>query len=241
MIESIQALLRLQEVDLRLAAAREESERLPSERQAAAAERVRESAEVAVASEVLTREEQRHRQLELELGDVEALLEKLGLQLYEITSKQALEALESEVARARERKSSHEDAILDLLEKIDVARDELSRARASQTEGEKAGEASEANRIVREPELEEEIAGLEQTRRERAEGVDATAVAAYDHARRRRLPALVFVDTKSCPQCRIVIAPQRLLELRTARTLVNCGSCGRILYGDKVQQAEQSR
>lgn len=241
MIESIQALLRLQEVDLRLAAAREESERFPSERQLAAAERAREAAEVAAANEVLTREEQRQRHLELELRDVEALLEKLGSQLYEVTSKLALEALESETARAREHKSSHEDAILELLEEIDTARDALRDARAREEQGREAGEANEASRIARERELEEEVAGLEQTRCERAEAVDAAAVDAYDHARRRQLPALVFVEAKSCPLCRMVIAPQRLLDLRSAKSLVTCGSCGRIFYGEKVQQAEQSR
>ena len=240
MIESIQALLRLQEIDLCLEASRSEADQFPIQRQAAAAERSREEAEAVAAAEELRREEQRQRELDSELRDVEALLEKLDAQLYEITSKQALDALQHEQTNARERKSGHEDLILELLEKIDLAREVLARAERDQGQGAAAREADEQLRAQREQVLGEQMARLDDARRERTAGLDANLIAAYDFARRKRLPAVIFAESKACPRCRIMIAPQRRVDLRTAKSLVTCGSCGCILYGDKIQQAEQA-
>jgi predicted nucleic acid-binding Zn-ribbon protein len=240
LIESIQALLRLQEIDLCIEAARREGEQLPIQRQTALGERGREEAVAAAAAEELQSHEQSQRQLESELRDVEVLLEKLDAQLYEITSQQALEALQHELAHARTRKSEHEDAILELMEQIDVARDVLARAETDQREGVAAGEAAEQVRAEREQELEVELKRLEESRGGRLGELEAGLIGAYDHARRNRLPAVVFVTERSCPSCRIMISPQSLVDLRTAKTLVTCGSCSCILDGDKVQQAEHA-
>ncbi len=239
MIESIQALLRLQEVDLCLEAARREADQLSPQREAAAAERTREEAAAVEAAEDLRCQEQHRRQLESELSEVEAVLEKLDRQLYEITSKHALDALQHEQANARQRKSKHEDAILELMEKIDLGRDVLAGAESGQRDGAVSGATAEEARAERERVLALQMERLEQARRDRLGGLDARLIGAYDNARRKRLPAVAFIEAKSCPSCRIMVAPQRLVDLRSATKLVTCGSCGCILYGDKVLQAEQ--
>ncbi len=155
-----------------------------------------------------------------------------------MTSKQALTALEHELARAREQKSSHEDQILELLEAIDAAEVAVEQAERDQREGEAARADGEAEMATRETELAQKIEDLRAGRADRTIGLDAALLQDYEAARRKRLPALAYAETKSCPVCRMVIPPQRLVELREVRKLVDCVSCGRILYGEKVRDAE---
>jgi len=240
LIEAIQSLLRLQEIDLQLHAAREELASFPLLRAAAAAERAKELASVEAAEQVVADEERKHRALESELNDVEAVLERLGTQLYEVTSKHALEALQNELDRSNGVKSEKEDLILALLEEIDAASQAVAAARQAARDGEASGAAEEAARTERERALEAEVERLEGIRSERETGLDAPVVRAYDGARRKRLPAVVFVETKVCPVCQMAIGPQKWIELTRADALVHCGTCDRILYGDKVAQAEQA-
>jgi predicted nucleic acid-binding Zn-ribbon protein len=240
LIESIQALLRLQDIDLCIEAAQAEVDQIPSQRESALADRSQADAQASASTEELQGHEQLHRQREAELNDVEVLLEKLDAQLYEITSQQALAALQHEVATARQHKSEHEDAILELLDQVDVARDALVRAEANQREVATSTDAAEQARAEREPVLATQLGLLAEARVERQAGLESGVIEAYDAARWKRLPAVIFIDARSCPSCRIMVAPQRLVDLRNVTKLVTCGSCGCILYGEKVRQAEQA-
>ena len=238
MIEAIQSLLRLQEVDLQLHAAREELATFPPAREAAAARRTDEQAAVAHAAEVVEGEERRHRALESELREIETVLERLNGQLYEVTSKHAMETLQSELDRHGEEKSDKEDLILELLETIDQATEALEHAREAARTGEETGASDEADRAKRERELEAEIAGLAVLRKEREVGIDTAVMRAYEGARRKRLPAVVFADAKRCPVCQMGISPQKWIELSVAASLVHCepaiGSCTATrLHGDR--------
>jgi predicted nucleic acid-binding Zn-ribbon protein len=238
LIEAIQSLLRLQEIDLQLHAANEELESFPPLRVAAAAQRASELADIATAEQFVADQERQHRALETELGDVEAVLEKLNVQLYEVTSKQALEAIQNELDRAGAKQSLHEDLILDLLEKIDSGNADIEAAQGVAHEGEAQGAVEEAAYAKREKELADEVARLTLLRVDRATGLDPKVIRAYDASRRKRLPAVVFAEAKQCPVCQMVISPQKWIDLAVANALVNCGSCDRILYGEKVAKAE---
>ena len=240
MIEAIQSLLRLQEVDLQLHAAGEELAAIGPRRVAAAAERARERLGVEEAEKALAEIEHRNRELEGELRDVEAVLEKLNAQVYEVTSKQALEALQKELSRAEGQKSDREDLILELLESIDSATGVLEAVRTTEREGKEAGAGEEVELCKREQECAADIERLEPIRSELASGVEAGVIRAYDRARRKRLPAVVFTEEKSCPICRMKLGAQMLIELRAADVLVHCGTCDRILFGEKVAEAERA-
>ena len=232
------ALLRVQELDLQIQAATDEVTSFAPRRADAVSARALQADAVATGTADLTEKAGRHRLLESELRDVETLLERLSKQLYEVTSKQALTALEHELTRARELQSSHEDDILELLETIDVAEAATGQAEQEQREGEAARVDGEAAMVARETELAQKIESLRAGRADRTTGLDAALLQDYEEARRKRLPALAYAETKSCPVCRMVIPPQRLVELREVRKLVDCVSCGRILYGEKVRDAE---
>jgi len=234
LLENLKALLRLQEVDGLIRAATAEAAAIPERRKLAndAREREREAADAA--RDVLAREEHDHRQLEAQLGDIETLIARLDRQLYEVTSKQAHEALQSELAHAREKKSGLEDEILTLLEAIDEASELLAKAEAAQREGEQTGTREEGQMVERERALESELEELAAERAARSVDVEAAVLGVYAAVLRRRWLAVVQATGESCPACHISIPAQRLLEIRASKSLVQCMSCERILYGDKV-------
>jgi predicted nucleic acid-binding Zn-ribbon protein len=238
LIEKIQRLLQLQEIDLQLHDAVLEVASFEPARTAAVSQRAAERAAIAVAEEVLSAAELRHRVLEGDLGAVEALLEKLNAQLYEVTSKTAFDALQSELSRSGSQKSDQEDRILELLDEVDTATATLDTARGAAEQGEAAGAEEEAARSKREQEMQAEITRLEALRVARAAEVDAATLSTYDRTRRKALPTVIFAPEKICPKCRMVISPQKLIDLRALAELVHCGSCDRILYGVKVAEAE---
>ena len=53
----------------------------------------------------------------------------------------------------------------------------------------------------------------------------------YNHVRSRgKLDAVVPIDATTCSACRVILAPQVIVEATKAKALVTCESCQRILY-----------
>jgi hypothetical protein len=234
LVENFQALLRLQAVDGSVRTADEEIATFDPRRAEAAQGEAQDQAAIEVANAALSESEHEHRGLETELSDVDALVVKLDGQVYEVTSKQAMEAIQNELAAATERKSQLEDKILELLESIEEATQAVAEADAGATARADEHVTDDEAMTRREAELRKQLEDLGKRRTGALEGLDAGMVRSYEAARRRAWPALVRAETKSCPACRMVIAPQKWLEIGRAETIVSCGSCHRILYSEKI-------
>ena len=189
---------------------------------------------IAAARALLEEREGVHRQLETELQDADQLVEKLDAQVYEVTSKQAMEAIQSELAAAKGRKSDLEDRTLEVLDALDEAGTGIEEAEKQERERTAERESAETARSARETELHATLESLETARAQAAGSVLAEALQRYEDSRRKAWPVLAKVETKSCPACRIVIGAQKWNEINVGTKLATCGSCHRILYGDKV-------
>ena len=234
MIEEIRKLLRLEEIDLRIREAQRELAAFPAEREAAEQAAAVDRQAIAAARALLEEREGVHRQLETELQDADQLVEKLDAQVYEVTSKQAMEAIQSELAAAKGRKSDLEDRTLEVLDALDEAGTGIEEAEKQERERTAERESAETARSARETELHATLESLETARAEAAGSVLAEALQRYEDSRRKAWPVLAKVETKSCPACRIVIGAQKWNEINVGTKLATCGSCHRILYGDKV-------
>ena len=234
MVDETLKLLQLQKVDSRIRAAREELVTFDPQREEARAAGTSERAAVEAAIHSHAEREQERRRLESELEDIERLLEKLDGQVYEVTSKQAMDAIQNEIQAARARKSDLEDEILEVLDQVESATS--AREAAVAFEQDQAAERLrlEEARDAREVELGGELQRLAEERAKRAAEVEPEPLRWYEDTGRKAWPILVHAVTKVCPMCRIVIPPQKWNEIRTAKKFVSCGSCHRILYGDQV-------
>jgi len=229
-IEEIPKLLRLQEVDRRIRATREEAATFDPEREEARASAASEQAAVEAASQAHTEREQEHRRLESELEDEERLVEKLDAQVYEVTSKQAMDAIQSQIQAAKARKSDLEDEILEILDQVESALSTREAAVAFEQDQIAERLRLEDARASRELALADEAERLTEERAKRCAEVEAEPLRRYEDARRKAWPVVALAVTKFCPACRIVIPPQRWNELGLAKKFVSCGSCHRILY-----------
>lgn len=237
MVDEILKLLRLEDVDGRIRNAQEELAAFGPEREDAVAGAASDRAEMEAAAEARDACENVHRHLETELQDADRLVEKLDAQVYEVTSKQAMEAIQKELGAAREKKSGLEDQILETLDQIEAASARVDEAGAVATDRAGEREREEAVRAARETAREAELEQLAAERATHGANVESDVLRRYEDARRKAWPVLARVEIKSCPVCRIVIPPQKWNEIGTAKKLVTCGSCHRILYGDKVAAA----
>ena len=234
MVEHFQILLRVQELDGQIRDAEQEIATFAPRRVEAGRLEAADAAAISSARAVAEERELEHRRLESELADADSLVEKLDAQVYEVTSKQAMDAIQNELRAAQTNKSQLEDRILELLESIETANQEVSdqETAASERAANHVREDEEMRR--REPELHSEIERRQADRAEAVGGLDRQVVRVYEEARRKAWPVLVHAEKKSCPACRMVIAPQKWVEIGLAKNLITCGSCHRILYGDKA-------
>lgn len=223
-------MLRLEESDGRIREGQAELASFPPQREEARSAATSDRAAVEQAEELRAEREREHRNLEAELQDADRLVEKLDAQVYEVTSKQAMEAIQSELVAAKQNKSDLEDRVLEMLEQIEEAGEAVEAAATHERDG-SAQRALEADaRESREKEVGADLERLADERAQRAAEIDAGVLHQYEGARRKAWPVLALASTKSCPACRIVIAPQKWNDLGTGRKLVSCGSCHRILY-----------
>ena len=234
MVDEVLKLLRLQEVDGCVREAREELATFGPQREEARAAVASDRAAAEAALATLDEREHEHRRLEAELQDADRLVEKLDGQVYEVTSKHAMDAIQSELEAAQGRKSDLEDQILEILDQIEAASAAVESAAAfERDQGAERARCEEA-RAAREVELVAELERLAGERAKREADVEAQVLRQYEDTRRKAWPILARAETRSCPVCRIVIPPQKWREIGALKKLVTCGSCHRILYGGKV-------
>ena len=75
------------------------------------------------------------------------------------------------------------------------------------------------------------FARLELSRNEMAARVEPSTLKLYDNLRSRRQgKAVARVEQGMCQGCRIVLPMNKLQQIKTGYSLVQCGSCDRILY-----------
>ena len=239
MIEEVLKMLRLQESDGRIREGQEELAMFAPQREEARSATASDRIAAEQAAEHHAEREREHRNLEAELQDADRLVEKLDAQVYEVTSKQAMDAIQSELEAGKHKKSHLEDQVLELLEQIETAADVVEAAAAHERDHNSQRALEAQARDAREKELGGELEQLAEERAQRATAVEAGALRQYEDARRKAWPVLALASTKWCPACRIVIAPQKWNDMGVAKKLVNCGSCHRILYRDLEESTSE--
>jgi len=229
--ENICRLVALQESDTALDKLQKEMDRIPQEIAAlrAGLEAVRTKLGDAKARTLVLEKKKKER--EIELAGKEEAVRKHSLELNQVKTNEAFKALQAEIEQAKAAGSAIETEILEAMEGIDACRREEKAAAA----GLRSMEDKARIEIAA---LEEALAGLRSrfdaqkaVRDQTAAGVPAEMLRIYNHARSRGKPdAVVPIDGHNCSACRIVLAPQMIIELTKAKSLVVCESCQRMLY-----------
>ena len=171
------------------------------------------------------------RQQERELEEVTDQLKKRQSRLFEIKTNQEYSAVLKEIEGLKHKVSVLEEAILVLLDQIEV---EL-KARAEEEQRVRSSEA-EALRDTKRKEAElrqlrGRLSELQGARKGRSNDVESSLLQQYLRLLKSRAGlAVAPVRDGSCEGCHVALTPQLYNEVRRNEEILTCERCGRILY-----------
>jgi predicted nucleic acid-binding Zn-ribbon protein len=223
-------LYRLQELDLEI----ESNERALKK----VASQIGESQEVArtqqqLESEKQRLEESRHKQhsAEWEIDDVATKITAAEETLFSgrVKNPKELANLQHEVDVLKARRSKLEDKALEIMDKVEQSEARVARI-SSQLETLTAEWQRQQEQLADESEkLKAILSDLGQKRQLLAGEIDPPAVEFYQQLKKDKGTAVARVEQGICRGCRISLPTTELQQARSG-ALVQCSSCGRILF-----------
>ena len=232
MDQQLQTLIELQAYDARIAALEAEAARLPKQLEAIqqGLAEAKKAAEALKAKADTTRKDLRAKEKDLEVTSTKR--SKADAKLWEVKTNKEYSAALLEIEEIKQEKAQNEEEILALMETQERLALELREAEARHKERET--EARQDEGVVRQKleAVEAELTVVRAERTTRARELPQGVLTDYERILRARAGVAVAQVNASaiCGGCRVSIRPQALQELRVARDLMRCESCGRYLY-----------
>lgn len=172
---------------------------------------------------------------ELEISDLSGKIDKLKDQLFLVTNNKQYDALMAEIDHLKEKKSSFENELIELMEEKELTV-ELINSKESELQS-----LSKDLTIRREKlqsvieESAEEKNTLQKQRNQNIKDIDKNTLKVYDRVIEHRGGlAVVPLEGSACGGCGAHIPPQTVSEVRANSAVHTCGVCGRFLYYSKV-------
>ncbi len=232
MKEKLDALLKLQRVDLRIIELERDLARIPASRLAVEQKREEAQARVDRTHDGVADADRERRQLDRQIQALESDREKFLVQQAMVKTNKEYMALTAEIKRCATQVADAEDRLLGLLEA-----EEGERALVAQAESE-FGEASafieaELSRMDgRKNDIEEQLGSSREERVRAAESADASLHQLYEQIRVSKGGlAVAEIHNGACGGCFQAVPPQKLADVRRQARVVHCEYCGRIVMG----------
>lgn len=171
---------------------------------------------------------------ENEAKTAEGKVERLNTQASEVKTNREFQALRSEIANAKLEVSKQEDEILKIMEAVEAQDKLIAVAREERAREQKRYDAEKVK-------VDAAIDGLRASRAELAKerppllvDVPKEALSIYERVAKARGDAVVPLEQDFCSGCMERLTKNDVVTILNASRLVQCKSCSRILYADKV-------
>jgi predicted nucleic acid-binding Zn-ribbon protein len=223
-------LYQLQEVDLELESKEQAVKRITGQ--------LGESEALANARNRLAQEQKRleelshqQRSLEWEIDDLTSKLTTAERDLYSgrIRNPKELSSLQQEAETLKARRNQLEDKTLEVMEQADLNRENITSLSTELKTTESDWQTRQQKLTAELEELRNALANLRQRQQLLAAGIDSETLELYHKLRKGKGTAVARVEQGICRGCRISLPVNELQQARSG-SLVQCGSCGRILY-----------
>lgn len=184
-------------------------------------------------------EEARHRRAGLdkeihyregELGELTRKLAGEEEKLYSgrVTNFKELEDLQRETETLRQKRRQQEEHLLVLMEEAEAAGEQVAGGQQALEALRPQWQGEQERLAQQQGELLQAIAELEGRREGMVRRLDSASLRLYEDVRRSRQQAVARVEQGRCQGCRVALSMNEIQKARGG--IIQCSSCGRILY-----------
>jgi predicted nucleic acid-binding Zn-ribbon protein len=223
-------LYQLQEIDLEIEA---EEQTLNQKGSQLGDRQVLDDAQSKLASEQQRLEELRRQQhaAEWEVDDILSKIAAAEEQLYggKITNPKELSSLQHEVNTMKAKSDQLENRALEIIDQVEATEKSVTMATSDFQKLEDDWHRQQQQLSDEIAQLESRLAELKQKRQQLSGEIDSQAVKLYEKIRQQKRQPVAKVEQGICRVCRISLPASELQRARSGQ-LVQCGSCGRILF-----------
>ncbi|MFC1955959.1 zinc ribbon domain-containing protein [Chloroflexota bacterium] len=171
------------------------------------------------------------RSAEWEIDDLTGKIATAEGQLYSgrITNPKELSSLQQEINAFKAKRDQIENKALEIIDHVELAETNVAATgnEIKKLEGEWHNWQQQLSAEIEQ--LKGKLSELKQKRQLLTDAIDPQTVDLYEHIRKQKGQAVARVEQGICRGCRISLSSNELQQARSGN-LIQCGSCGRILF-----------
>jgi len=190
---------------------------------------------IAAATQDLRSLEAQNSSIEKEINSITDQISRNKNKQLEVKKNEEYQALEKEITNLLEQQSSKEDLQIEVLVKIDGAKETAEIAKSKITEKVESLEIEKLGLIKRQEELEIETEQLAKELEDARSDTEEILLKGYDRTKKvvSRPPYIAPLEEQKCTGCNLRVSNDIVSSVLVDQKLTHCDQCGRIVYCER--------